>query len=191
MSDSQNTATAQQEFLHLFDRYRVPIHDYVQKITGDHHIAEEITQELFIKLWKKRNDFGQIDNIDQYVYRMAHNASMTWFSKLALDARRAKEVLQRSQAAGNNVIDTLDYREAQVMLDKAIATLSPQRKKVFELSRREGLKIQEIADKLNLSFNTVNHHLTASLAQIREYFMEHRKDATLLLLLAVLLGLKG
>ena len=188
MSDSQTPDAIHQEFLHLFDTYKVPVHDYVRTITGDDYVAEEITQELFIKLWKKRDDFGQIDNIDQYIYRMAHNASMTWFSKLALDARRAREVLKRSQATGNNVIDTLDYREAQALLDKAIDTLSPQRKKVFELSRREGLKIQEIADTLDLSFNTVNHHLTAALAQIREYFMEHGKDTTLILLLAALFG---
>jgi RNA polymerase sigma-70 factor (ECF subfamily) len=191
MSDSHKPDTTYQEFIYLFDTYKVAVHDYVQKITGDHHTAEEITQELFIKLWKMRDRFGQIDNMDQYIYRMAHNASMTWFGKLAVDARRAKEVWKRSQATINNVTDTLDYREAQALLDKAIATLSPQRKKVFELSRREGLKIQEIADELNLSFNTVNHHLTAALAQVREYFMQYGKDSTLLMLLAVLLGLKG
>jgi RNA polymerase sigma-70 factor (family 1) len=186
MSDSRNPETILQEFTSLFDRYKVPVYDYVRTITGDDYVAEEITQELFIKLWKKRDGFGQIDNIDQYIYRMAHNASMTWFGKLALDARRAKEVLKRSQVAGNNVTDTLDYREAQALLDKAISTLSPQRKKVFELSRREGLKIQEIADILDLSFNTVNHHLTAALAQVREYFIEHGKDATLIILLGAL-----
>lgn len=188
MSDSQTPDAIHQEFLHLFDTYKVSIHDYVRAITGDDYVAEEITQELFIKLWKKRNDFGQIDNIDQYIYRMAHNASMTWFGKLALDARRAREVLKRTQQVGNNVTDTMNYREAQALLDKAVSTLSPQRKKVFELSRREGLRIQEIADKLDLSFNTVNHHLTAALSQVREYFMQHGKDATLLVLLAALFG---
>lgn len=188
MGDSQKPDTVQQEFIHLFDTYRVPVHDYVRTITGDDYMAEEITQELFIKLWKKRSDFDRIENIDQYIYRMAHNACMTWFGKLALDARRAKEVLQRAQAAGNNVTESIDYREAQTLLNQAIATLSPQRKKVFELSRREGMKIQEIADELNLSFNTINHHLTAALAQVREYFITHGKDATLLVLLAVLVG---
>lgn len=188
MSDSQKPDTSQEKFIYLFDTYRVPVHDYVRTITGDDYVAEEITQELFIKLWKKRDGFGQIDNIDQYIYRMAHNASMTWFSKLALDARRAKEVLKRAQAAGNNVIDTMDLREAQTLLNQAVSTLSPQRKKVFELSRREGLKLQEIAEELDLSFNTVNHHLTAALAQIREYFIQHGKDATLMMLLAALWG---
>lgn len=188
MPDSRQSDISQQAFLQLFDTYKVPIYDYVRTITGDDYVAEEITQELFIKLWKKRDGFGQIENIDQYIYRMAHNASMTWFSKLALDARRAKEVLRRAQTAGNNVTDSIDYREAQALLNKAVDTLSPQRKKVFEMSRREGLKIQEIAESLNLSFNTVNHHLTAALAQIRDYFMEHGKDITLLLLLAALFG---
>ena len=191
MSDSRKPDTTYQEFLYLFDTYKVAIHDYVQKITGDHHTAEEITQELFIKLWKMRDRFAQVDNMDQYIYRMAHNASMSWFGRLALDARRAKEVWKRSQDTFNNVIDAADYRDAQSMLNKAIATLSPQRKKVFEMSRREGLNIQEIADELNLSFNTAKHHLTAALAQVREYFMEHGKDATLLLLLAALFGLNG
>lgn len=188
MSESQKPDAAQEKFIHLFDTYKVPVHDYVRTITGDDYVAEEITQELFIKLWKKREGFGEIENIDQYIYRMAHNASMTWFGKLALDARRAKEVLNRSQAAGNNVLDTLDYREAQALLNKAIDTLSPQRKKVFELSRKEGMKLPEIAQEMGISFHTANHHLVAALAQIREYFMEHGKDATLIVLLAALLG---
>ncbi len=67
----------------------------------------------------------------------------------------------------NDVADNIDYNGSKGPA-KAIAELSPRRKYVYELSRNEGLKIQEIADRLGLSFDTVKHHLVAALSQDQE-----------------------
>jgi RNA polymerase sigma-70 factor (family 1) len=176
----------QGEFLELFERYKLRVHGYIQSITGDFHVAEELTQEVFIRLWKKRDKYHEIENKDQYIFRMAHNASMNWFQKLALDARLAKEVKNRLQVSNNNVDDHLSLKEAQALLEKALETLSPKRREVFELSRKKGLKLQEIADEMGISFHTANHHLVAALQQIRSYFLEHSKDRALILLVFAL-----
>lgn len=174
-------------FLELFNRYKQPVHGYIQTITGDFHVAEELTQEVFIRLWNKRDQFPNIENKDQYIFRMAHNASMNWFQKLALDARLAKEVKNRLQLSANNVDDHLKLKEAQALLEKALATLSPKRREVFELSRKKGLKLQEIALEMGISYHTANHHLVAALQQIRMYFLAHANDRSLLVLLIGLL----
>ena len=178
----------EREFIGLFRQFSRPVHAYIQTITGDHHTAEELTQELFIKLWKRRDTYDSIENIDHYIMRMAHNACMTWFKKLALDTRLAAEVKNRMKLEHNNVEDHVLHQEARQLLDKAVATLSPQRRKVFELSRNEGLKLPEIAEAMNISHHTANHHLVAALAQIRQYFLEqsHRDKALLLLLFALI-----
>ena len=175
------------EFLQLFELYKIRVHGYIQSITGDFHVAEELTQEVFIRLWKKRDSFDQIANKDQYIFRMAHNASMNWFQKMALDARLAKEVKNRLQVYNNNVDDHVTLKEAQALLEKALLTLSPKRREVFELSRKKGLKLQEIADQMGISFHTANHHLVAALQQIRQYFLLHSTDRALILLVFALL----
>lgn len=175
------------EFILLFDTYKHRVHGYIQHITGDFHVAEELTQEVFIRLWKKRDKFPAIENKDKYIFRMAHNASMDWFQKMALDARLAAEVKRRLKVVDNNVDDHVKLKEAQALLEKALDTLSPKRREVFELSRKKGLKLQEIADQMGISFHTANHHLVAALQQIRSYFVEHSQDRALILLVFALL----
>ena len=156
------------QFLKLFDNYKVPVHDYVYSVTRNPYAAEEITQELFIKLWKRKDKLSEIEQIDQYIFRMAHNACMTWFMQVAQNIRLSRSLEAKTKLAVNDVTDNIDYIEARHLLEKAIAKLSPRRKYVYELSRNEGLKIKEIADQLGLSFDTVKHHLTAALSQIRK-----------------------
>jgi RNA polymerase sigma-70 factor (ECF subfamily) len=148
----------------------------VYSITKNPYAAEEITQELFIKLWKRKDKLNEIEQIDQYIFRMAHNSCMNWFMQIGKNIKLAKDLEAKMKTAVNDVADNIDYNDAKVLLQKAIAGLSPRRKYVYELSRNEGLKIQEIADRLGLSFDTVKHHLVAALSQIRKKLILHKKD---------------
>lgn len=164
------------QFLKLFEIYKAPVHNYVYSITKNPYAAEEITQELFIKLWKRKDKLNEIEQIDQYIFRMAHNSCMNWFMQIGKNIKLAKDLEAKMKTAVNDVADNIDYNDAKVLLQKAIAGLSPRRKYVYELSRNEGLKIQEIADRLGLSFDTVKHHLVAALSQIRKKLILHKKD---------------
>jgi RNA polymerase sigma-70 factor (ECF subfamily) len=165
-----------QQFLKLFEIYKAPVYDYVYNLTRNPYAAEEITQELFIKLWKRKDKLADIGQIDQYIFRMAHNACMTWFLKLGQNIRLTRALEAKMKTAVNDVADNMDYNEAKHLVQNAIAALSPRRKYVYELSRNEGLKIQEIADRMGLSFDTVKHHLTAALSQIRKQLILHKKS---------------
>lgn len=164
------------------------MHAYIQTITGDHHVAEELTQDLFMKVWRVRERWQEIENMDQYIMRMAHNASMTWFRKVALDARLIREIKSRLETDANNVENYMAYREAQQLLENALSTLSTQRRRAFELSRKQGLKLSEIAETMDISFHTASHHLQAALAHIREYLLFHAKDHATLFILSLLLA---
>lgn len=177
----------EQHFIRLFENYRSPVYDYIQSVTRDAYAAEELTQELFIKLWNRKDHWEEIESMDQYIRRMAHNACMTWFRKLALDEKLMLNVRSRQQFEGNNVDNHLAYKEAQQRVDEALLTLSPQRRKAFELSRQKGLKLNEVAKAMGISFHTANHHLRAALAQIREYMIKHVGDKGLLSVILLML----
>lgn len=178
----------EQEFIRLFNAYRSPVQAYIQTVTADRYVAEELTQELFLKLWRNNSRWKDIENMDQYIMRMAHNACMTWFRKLALDARLIREIKNRLQLESNNVENHMAYREAQQLLDHALSTLSPQRRKAFELSRKQGLKLSEIAESMGVSFHTANHHLQAALDHIRQHLVVHARDHATIIFASILLG---
>lgn len=176
----------QETFKRLFDIYKIPLHDYTYNITKSHEAAEDITQEIFIRLWKKRAELHQIENIDYYIYRMARNESMDFFNKAALDSRLSNELKKRMTISVNNVSAQIDTKETMDIVQKGVSSLSPQRRLVYQLSRNHGLKLEEIAQELNLSVNTVKNHLIKALQQLREYLVQFN-EGNLVVLLFVLL----
>jgi RNA polymerase sigma-70 factor (ECF subfamily) len=181
MDGSPDINEQEQRFKILFEHFKKPVHDYIRTITGSDELAEEIAQEVFIRLWKKRSSFDEIESIDYYIFRIARNECMRYFRKAAVETQLFRELQKRMTAENNNVSDYINYKETEALLDKAIASLSPQRQKVYILSRRQGLRIEEIAAEMQITYNTVRNHLVEALRQIRQYYIEHLSIAVLLI----------
>ncbi|HEY4936217.1 MAG TPA: RNA polymerase sigma-70 factor [Puia sp.] len=170
----------EERFKMLFDRFKKPVHDYIRTITGSHEVAEEITQEVFIRLWRKKGSYHEIENIDYYIFRIARNESMRYFKKAAVETQLFKELQRRMTTESNNISEYINYKETEALLNNAISSLSPKRQKVYQLSRRQGLRLEEIAVEMKLSYNTVRNHLVEALRQIRQYYLKHLSIAILL-----------
>lgn len=173
MDGSTKTTDRDERFRILFDRYKKPVHDYIRTITGSHEVAEEITQVVFIRLWKKMGSNDQIENIDYYIFRIARNECMRYFKKAAVETQLFKDLQKRMTTGSNNITEYINYKETEALLNKAIASLSPKRQEVYQLSRRQGLRLEEIATEMHLSYNTVRNHLVEALRQIRKYYLEN------------------
>ena len=176
-----STDINEQRFKILFERFKKPVHDYVRTITGSDELAQEIAQEVFIRLWRKMGSYDEIENIDFYTFRIARNECMRYFKKAAVETHMLQELQKRMTAENNNVSEYINFKETEGLLDKAIASLSPQRQKVYLLSRRQGMRIEEIAAEMQISYNTVRNHLVEALRQIRHYYLEHLSVAVLLI----------
>jgi RNA polymerase sigma-19 factor, ECF subfamily len=176
-----STDINEQRFKILFERFKKPVHDYVRTITGSDELAQEIAQEVFIRLWRKMGSYDEIENIDFYTFRIARNECMRYFKKAAVETHMLQELQKRMTAENNNVSEYINFKETEGLLDKAIASLSPQRQKVYLLSRRQGMRIEEIATEMQISYNTVRNHLVEALRQIRHYYLEHLSVAVLLI----------
>ncbi|HEV2479118.1 MAG TPA: RNA polymerase sigma-70 factor [Puia sp.] len=170
----------------LFDNYKNRLYGYVLAITHSHYPAEEITQEIFIKLWLCREILHQVGNLDGYIFTIARNKTLNHLRKAAYDVRLLKELQERASPAEltNNVEERALVNEYDRLLQDALALLSPQRRLVFQLSRQRGLNHEEIARQLQLSRNTVKNHLVEALRFIRHYFVEH--GSVLVVVLAVI-----
>lgn len=164
---------SEEAFKKLYDEYKNRLYGYVFKITHSAHAAEEITQELFIKLWIERERLPPIENIEHYIFVMAKNRTLNFIRKEANNAKALSELKRTMPPAANNVEELMIREDYGEMVEEALNQLSPQRSLVFRLSRYHGLKLDEIAYQLDLSRNTVKNHLVAALHYIRSYLTKH------------------
>ena len=144
----------------VFCKYLVPVED-----------AEDITANIFIRLWQLRKDLGSIENIKAFLYLSARNAC---FNKLRDMKARAKieRELAEMMAREENLV-SLSETESDVLLriKKEIDKLPDNCKQVFTLSFFEGYKNPEIAEKLSISEKTVRNLKSLALKTIKAVFL--------------------
>lgn len=183
------SAGDQQAFSQIFYHYSQRVYGYILSKTKSEELTEEIVQEVFIKLWHKREEMSQIDNYGAYILTMATNKTYDFLRKMASEEKLKQQVWSSIQSYSNITEETLDLNQSQALLNEAIEQLPPQRKKVFILSRQEGLSHNEIAEQMNLSPKTVNNHLVEALRFIKNYI--HQKPGTSFTLLMILLRINS
>lgn len=160
-------------FKRLFDNYKNRLYGYVLAIARSPYTAEEITQEIFIKLWLCRDILHEVDNLDGYIFTIARNKTLNHLRKAAHDVKLLRELQERAMPENNNVEERALLTEYDRLLRDALALLSPQRRLVYQLSRDRGLNHEEIARHLQLSRNTVKNHMVEALRHLRHYLGEH------------------
>ena len=170
-------------FDYLFEQYKKRIYIYVFKIVKSSFIAEEITQEIFIKLWLFSDRLSEINNLDGFVFKIVRNHTLNHLRKVAYDDRLLKEILAFTAREQNNIDEKITATDYQLLVQKALDCLSPQRRLVYELSRKKGLNHEEIANQLDLSKNTVKNHIGSALKHIQNYLSKNGISVAILLLL--------
>lgn len=131
--------------------------------------AEDLTQDVLMKIWIRRKSLENIQNLDNYVFSMAKNHVIDHLRK-AKTNRQYKDALQREIAVQQPLaLDKIIYSDYKVILDKLLNDLPPRQKEIFLLSRMKGLSHDEIADQLNISTKTVRNHLFLAMKHIRSH----------------------
>jgi RNA polymerase sigma-70 factor (family 1) len=176
MSTEERPYFTDESFKRLFDNYKNRLFGYVLTIARSPYAAEEITQEIFIKLWLCRDILHEVDNLDGYIFTIARNRTLNHLRKAGHDIkllRELQELAAPERNNNNNVEEQSLVADYQLLLRDALDMLSPQRRLVYQLSRDRGLNHEEIAHHLHLSRNTVKNHMVEALRFIRHYLGEH------------------
>ena len=170
---------SQLAFRQLFDRYTPKIYRFALSYLKSDADAEELVQDVFIKLWEKRETLDEFQNVRSYIFKIAINS--------IYDLARKKNYTQVYQEfVKNNFTQGDDFTWNEVVYNELVDSLNvyidkmpPQRKDIFLMSRRDGLSNQEIAEKLNISVRTVENQVYRAVSFLKERF----KSNTLFLLL--------
>ena len=152
----------------LFREHYDGLCGYVNVYLKDRAAAEEVVQELFFNLWKKREEIEINSSIKAYLYKAARNHSLNVLRHIEIRENYKKLNEEHRADAEAHSHNEMEVGELQVRISKAIDKLPPERQKIFLMSRYEDLKYREIADKLKLSVKTVEAQMGKSLKFLRE-----------------------
>jgi len=141
------------------------LHAYAYTMLQDEGAAEEIVQTVFLKLWESRNRMTIHTSLRAYLYRSVYHESLNYLKHKKVQRKYMEEAMiehKRQQA-----MDDESDKELQRQLQQALRRLPEKCRTVFQLSRFEELKYQEIADELGISLKTVEAHMAKALRLLR------------------------
>lgn len=168
-------------FRTLFEQYYEQLFEYINGFIKSKQVAEELVMDVFLKIWLGRDLIPQIQRFDAFLFRVAHNKSIDFLRSVATDPKFKDLLWEKIQVANNVQSDSFVLmHEYETKLREAVSLLSPQRKKVYQLSREQDLTHDQIAAQLNLSKSTINNHIVEAQRFIRTYLSKNFDIAFLL-----------
>lgn len=161
-------------FRTLFSDYYEQLYHYIFRFIKSKQVAEELVMDVFLKIWLGRELIPQIEKFDAFLFRVAHNKSIDFLRSVARDPKFQDLLWENIQLANNTPADSsILVQEYETKLREAVSLLSPQRKKVFQLSREQDMTHDQIAAQLNLSKHTINNHIIEAQRFIRAYLSKN------------------
>ena len=154
---------------------------FANGFTNDPDDAEEIVQNTFVKLWENQSKLVIGNSPKAYVYSMVRNACLS----------QKKHISIREEYKAHNQREIISYQNEeettpqnlQEKIKIAINKMPPQRQRIFEMSRFEGLKYREIAEHLNISIKTVESHMGSAMKDLRVEFKDYLHVSILIYLI--------
>ena len=154
-------------FTELYSFYCPKVKHFIARFTGSQTEVEDLTQDIFEKIWETRKELPKIDSFKPYLYRITINSiTNSWRKKNHHKAYL--DYLLQFKSKHASIEDEIHARNLELFILLAVKNMPDQRRKVFEMSRYHELKNKEISDLFNISKRTVEAHLNLALKQIRK-----------------------
>jgi RNA polymerase sigma-70 factor (family 1) len=171
-------------FAEFYNRYHKSVYRYLISLVKVPEIAEDLVHEIFLKLWDIRQKLEIKENFKGYLFWMCHNKAADTTKKLAGERMLKDELLFHYYQ--NFFVENHTPEQQQRyddLIEEALNSLSPQRRKVFELCKKQGKTYQQVADELQISTHTVKEHMSYALAALRDFFRQKGEFSIVLLLI--------
>ncbi|MEX0315734.1 MAG: RNA polymerase sigma factor [Allomuricauda sp.] len=165
----------------LMDTYHQALCIYVHSLSNDYELAQDIVQNVFMKLWEDRYRIHSIKSIKSFLHKSVYNGFVNHWRK----DKRMLVIEEKHLEALNQIVDNehQDLLQRQIKLVKLeIQKLPPKCKETFLLSKQEGLTNMEIANFMNVSIRTVESQMNKAFRILREKLKDKIRPVLFLLL---------
>jgi len=160
-------------FEQLFRDYYKQLCNFANKYLQSYDSAEEVVQDIFYQIWKKRNEITIKSSLKSYLYTSVKNNCFQQIRVHNLDLKYETYYKTHYNDEGFDPADELKAKELNEIISNALNTLPEKCRQIFEMSRYEGLKYHEIANKLSISIKTVEANMGKALKHFRIYLKDY------------------
>jgi RNA polymerase sigma-70 factor (ECF subfamily) len=151
----------------VFHYYYSGLCAYAERFVNDDSLAEDIVQDLFVTLWLKSKTIQINTSLKNYLFTAVKNRSLDHLKKEKTKEKGKQYISYTKKPAENLSVYWFAESELKELIDKCLESLPPRCREIIVMSRFEGLKNQEIADKLGISKRTVELQISNALKQLR------------------------
>ncbi len=159
----------QQAFAVLYHRFSQRIYTNLRKLLKNDILAEEFLQDVFVKVWEKREQLNYEISFRAYLYRISENLVRDFFRKAARDQQMISKLIKAATELSADLHDDYILKEEKSLFSKAIESLPPKRKKIYTLCKIEGRSYDEVSQLLGISITTINDHIVKATKSIQKH----------------------
>lgn len=164
----------QQSLWYFHEKYHAKVYRYTFTLVRNREVAEEITSDVFVRIWKKRAIIKIEKGIDHLLFKITKDFCRDYLRKMARDkALREAYIRQCLNSKSNPVEEELTFKENLQIAIQAIEKLPPKCRQVFRLRYDQEMSLLQIANELGISTSTVQKHLHKANKLVRHYLKVH------------------
>ena len=170
-------------FESIFDHYRNKIYRITNVYVKSPEVAEEIVQDVFLKLWLERSSIMEIRSLEAWLFTLAKNLVFNHIKKLAHEWKVRETWMKDAPKLEDNADHRIRNAQYQELIAQAFNNLSLQQKLIYKMGKEEGLSYEAIGKKLSISPLTVKTHMARALQAMRSFLLKHGQAFILVLML--------
>lgn len=164
-------------FMKVYDLYFYQLSVFIKRYVHSDSISQDLTQDVFVKLWEKRAFLDRVSNFNSYIYRMAKNHTLDYLKKVSRVEIMPDDLLREFKFSSNEVELFVTEQEYFKFLDNYMKTLPEKSRLIFDLCREQEKSYDEVAEELNISKSTVKHHMVSTMKKLtKEIIQRFRID---------------
>lgn len=153
----------------LYSMHSLHIYRILMKMVRDDAIAEELLQEVFVKIWDKRSKIDPSQPLAPFLYRVTERLVYDFYRKIGRESKLKKGFGETAVTHDSSPEDVLHFKETLGNINIAIEQLPSQQRQVFKLCKIEGKSYLEVSALLGISISTINGHIVKSTRSIKNF----------------------
>ena len=160
-------------FRQIYDTHFPKLYRYALTILHSPEASEEVVQEAFMTLWRKRASVDPTQSLNHYLYTLTKHQCFRSLQELARRKDLQQELSYRLATSSTDTEDQVVFNQSYAIAQEAIRQLPPKRQRIYEMARLNGYSLREIAQELGISVSTVKNQLLLATQSVRLYFRRH------------------
>lgn len=158
----------EEAFASLFYAYKDKLFGFAVILTNSSARAEDLVQDVFLKIWQNKAHIAEIENINAFIFRMLQNQAIDELRRFSKETLAYSSDFINEKDVEPTPAEYLLNKEIREKIEEAVNQLPPQQKRIYILHHEDGYTYEEIASQLNLSVSTIRNHMSQAMGNIRK-----------------------